>query len=447
MAKNFYICTNCETEYPKWTGKCNSCGEWNSIVITQKTSNSTQRNIENIFNIQEILKINNDCPRRTTNCPELDKLLGGGIIPGAAILIGGEPGIGKSTLMTQLAINTKNSLYISAEESIEQISLRIKRMDYKSDSSFFASSSKLEDIMTTINNNKQIQIVFLDSIQTIYSQEINSTPGSIAQVKHCTHKLIEYAKPLGITLLIISHVNKDGQIAGPKVLEHMVDTVLYFEGDSYNYHRILRTIKNRFGPANEIAIFLMNEKGLQEVTNPSSVFITGEGSNTSGSVIFAGIEGSKPILLEIQALLAPTYMATPRRAVVGWDINRLAMIIAILNTRCGLFLADKEIYLNVAGGFKITETAADMAVAAALISAACNKKLPSKTVVFGEIGLSGISRKTQCSEKRLQESKKLGFINAIIPQQENTKNILNNIPINHISRLRSYIEKEGVDSK
>ncbi|CAK8163306.1 DNA repair protein RadA [Candidatus Xenohaliotis californiensis] len=435
--KKLYTCTECHTYYSKWAGKCDTCGKWNTISQSQAIETNTA---SNIVSINEIKKITINYERYKTGCSELDNALGGGIAPGSAILIGGEPGIGKSTLMTQLALNFTNSLYISAEESIEQISIRIQKFKKTTENVFFASQARLEQIISIITKEKNLKFIFIDSIQTIYSNESSSSPGSIMQVRHCAHKIIELVKNYGITLIIISHVNKDGQIAGPKVLEHMVDTVLYFEGDTYNHYRILRTIKNRFGPANEIAVFTMSDQGLNSVNNPSAIFIPEHSANTTGSVIFAGIEGTRPILLEIQALLAPTYMVTPRRAVVGWDINRLAMIVAILSARCGILLSDKEIYLNVAGGFKISETAADMAIAAALLSAFYNKTMPYKTVLFGEISLSGAFRKTAHGQKRIQESKRLGFHNAITARDKDLHSA-EIIAINHITKLKSYIEQ------
>ena len=340
---------------------------------------------------------------------------------GSVVLIGGDPGIGKSTLLLQTAESLargneqgKNQvIYISGEESVDQIRLRANRTGVKEDSIQLAATTNVSEIINSIDGKKLPTIVIVDSIQTMFLEELSSAPGTVSQVRAAAGELTIFAKKNNITLLIVSHVTKDGQIAGPKVLEHMVDTVLYFEGEKDLHFRILRSIKNRFGAANEIGVFEMNEIGLSEVTNPSELFLTSYDRETSGSIVFAGVEGTRPILVEIQALVSPSFMPTPRRAVVGWDVNRLAMVIAVLSARFGLNLFDKEVYLNIVGGLKIEETAADLACACALISAARDIALPSQTIAIGEIGLSGEVRMVSNLEGRLKEAAKLGFKNCV----------------------------------
>lgn len=368
-----------------------------------------------------------DFPRIKTNIGELDRVLGGGLVQGSVVLIGGDPGIGKSTLLLQtaesLAKGKNQIIYISGEESVDQIRLRAKRMNVAQDSIQLAATTNVADIVNTVKAGATPTIIIIDSIQTMFLDELSSAPGTVSQVRAAAGELTIFAKKNNITLLIVSHVTKDGQIAGPKVLEHMVDTVLYFEGEKDLHFRILRAVKNRFGAANEIGIFEMNEIGLSEVSNPSELFLTSYEHTTSGTAVFAGTSGTRPLLAEIQALVSPSFMPVPRRAVVGWDVNRLAMIIAVLNSRFGLNLFDKEVYLNVVGGLKIEETAADLAVACALISAARDIALPASTIAIGEIGLTGEIRMVSNLEGRLKEAAKLGFKHCLIPQaNEKNKN-------------------------
>ena len=382
-------------------------------------------------------------------------MLGGGLVQGSVVLIGGDPGIGKSTLLLQTAdslAKAKNQIiYISGEESVDQVRLRAKRMGVVEDSIELAATTNVSEIISSIKPGKKPTIVIIDSIQTMFLEELASAPGTVSQVRAAAGELTIFAKKNNITLLIVSHVTKDGQIAGPKVLEHMVDTVLYFEGEKDLHFRILRTVKNRFGAANEIGVFEMNEVGLSEVTNPSELFLTSYERETSGTAVFAGIEGTRPLLAEIQALVSPSFIPTPRRAVVGWDQNRLAMIIAVLNNRFGLNLFDKEVYLNVVGGLKIEETAADLAVACALISAARDIALPSSAIAIGEIGLSGEIRMVSNLEGRLKEAAKLGFKKCLIPQanekNKNFSNLKKSLPelelflISHIRDLAKFFKK------
>ncbi len=406
----------------------------------------------------ELVKLNGeaqDFPRVKVGINELDRVLGGGLVRGSVVLIGGDPGIGKSTLLLQtaesLARSKNHVIYISGEESVDQVRLRAKRMGINQDSIQLASTTNVGEIISSISSEKNPTIVVVDSIQTMFLEELSSAPGTVSQVRAAAGELTIFAKKNNITLLIVSHVTKDGQIAGPKVLEHMVDTVLYFEGEKDLHFRILRAQKNRFGAANEIGVFEMNEIGLSEVSNPSELFLTSYERETSGSIVFAGVEGSRPILVEIQALVSPSFMPTPRRAVVGWDVNRLAMVIAVLSNRFGLSLFDKEVYLNVVGGLKIEETAADLAVACALISAARDIALPSNTIAIGEIGLSGEVRMVSNLEGRLKEAAKLGFKNCLIPRaNEKNKNFaalkkslteLNLQTIGHVRDLSKFFKK------
>lgn len=465
--KTAYSCQSCGSVHFKWAGKCPDCGAWNSLVeefaeggashfsrISDDKKTAKKSDGKKI----ELVKLNGeaqDFPRVKVGINELDRVLGGGLVQGSVVLIGGDPGIGKSTLLLQtaesLAKKKNHVIYISGEESVDQVRLRAKRMGINQDSIELASTTNVGEIISSISSEKNPTIVVVDSIQTMFLEELSSAPGTVSQVRAAAGELTIFAKKNNITLLIVSHVTKDGQIAGPKVLEHMVDTVLYFEGEKDLHFRILRAQKNRFGAANEIGVFEMNEIGLSEVSNPSELFLTSYERETSGSIVFAGVEGSRPILVEIQALVSPSFMPTPRRAVVGWDVNRLAMIIAVLSNRFGLSLFDKEVYLNVVGGLKIEETAADLAVACALISAARDIALPSNTIAIGEIGLSGEVRMVSNLEGRLKEAAKLGFKNCLIPRaNEKNKNFaalkkslteLNLHSIGHVRDLSKFFKK------
>ncbi len=465
--KTAYSCQNCGAVHFKWAGKCPDCGAWNSFVeefaeggnshftrISDDKKSAKKTDGKKL----ELVKLNGeaqDFPRIQVGINELDRVLGGGLVQGSVVLIGGDPGIGKSTLLLQtaesLAKKKVKIIYISGEESVDQVRLRAKRMGIDQDSIEMASTTNVGEIVSSIQAGKQPTVVVIDSIQTMFLDELNSAPGTVSQVRAAAGELTIFAKKNNITLLIVSHVTKDGQIAGPKVLEHMVDTVLYFEGEKDLSFRILRAQKNRFGAANEIGVFEMNEIGLSEVSNPSELFLTSYDRETSGSVVFAGVEGSRPILVEIQALVSPSFIPTPRRAVVGWDSNRLAMIIAVLGNRFGLNLFDKEVYLNIVGGLKVEETAADLAVACALISAARDIALPSNTIAIGEIGLSGEIRMVSNLEGRLKEAAKLGFKNCLIPKaNEKNKNFaslkkslaeLNLKTVSHVRDLSQFFRK------
>ncbi len=420
-----YVCQSCGAVAAKWSGRCGACGSWNTITEERdnagalgapargKRARGTQLDLE---------RLDVDAPeppRRLTGMGELDRVTGGGLVPGSAILVGGEPGIGKSTLLLQVAAAMAHAghgaVYISGEEATAQIRLRAKRLGLQNAPVQTASATNLADILATLKTQAQSGLIVIDSIQTLWSDELDSAPGTVSQVRAASQMLIRLAKASSATLILVGHVTKDGQIAGPKVLEHMVDTVLYFEGDQGHSFRILRAVKNRFGATDEIGVFEMQGTGLCEVANPSELFLGERNSDTPGAAVFAGIEGTRPVLVEIQALIAPSHLATPRRAVVGWDSNRLAMVLAVLDARCGLRLAAHDVYLNVAGGLKISEPAADLAVAAALVSGFSGIALPGNSVYFGEISLSGSVRSVTHMTQRLKEARKLGFTAAMVP--------------------------------
>ena len=466
--KNFYSCQECGTIHKKWAGRCPDCDAWNSLVEEYEfgggapkeggvlTTNLAAKDKEvgqrgNKIELSALESNAVEIPRITVGIGELDRVLGGGLVVGSAVLIGGDPGIGKSTLLIQaaatLAAQNNKVFYISGEESVDQVRLRAKRLGLEKSNIKLATSTNVLDILKTIDVKEPPQIVIIDSIQTMYIDILNSAPGTVSQVRACAGELTVLAKRKNITLIIVSHVTKDGQIAGPKVLEHMVDTVLYFEGERNHQFRILRAIKNRFGAANEIGVFEMNDYGLAEVNNPSELFLSSTNLEVSGTAVFAGMEGTRPILIEIQALIAPSFLPTPRRAVVGWDLNRLAMIIAVLSSRFGLNLGDKEVYLNIAGGLKINEPAADLVVALALISATKDMVLPVKCAIMGEVGLSGEIRMVSHIDVRLKEAVKLGFQNLIIPKSvEKLKNWpkikkdLGDVKVHPISHIRDLIQ-------
>ncbi len=357
-------------------------------------------------------------PRTYCGIAELDRVLGGGMVAASATLVGGDPGIGKSTLLLQAAAAFARSgvktIYVSGEEATAQVRLRAQRLELGDAPVQLAAATNLRDILTTLETEKP-GLAIIDSIQTMWSDQVDSAPGSVSQVRAAAHELTAFAKRRGISVVLVGHVTKEGQIAGPRVVEHMVDTVLYFEGERGHQFRILRSVKNRFGAADEIGVFEMTGRGLQEVTNPSALFLSERGTPQPGSAVFAGIEGTRPVLVEFQALVAPTPHSQPRRSVVGWDGSRLAMILAVLESRCGIPFAGLDVYLNVAGGLKVTEPAADLAVAAALLSAREDSALPEAAVVFGEISLSGGLRPAPQTENRLKEAQKLGFTTAIAP--------------------------------
>ncbi len=429
--KRIYVCNACGSTYSKWMGQCEGCGEWNTLI--EEASENLPTGLGkassakgHIIELSGLKGEEEALPRMISKISEFDRVTGGGLVPGSAILIGGDPGIGKSTILLQAASNLGNTgndvVYISGEESVAQVRMRAERLGLSESPVSLASETNLRDILATLSKGKCPNIVVIDSIQTMYADTIESAPGTVAQVRTCAQELIQFAKKKNVCVILVGHVTKDGQIAGPRVLEHMVDTVLYFEGDRGHQFRILRAVKNRFGGTDEIGVFEMGELGLAEVPNPSALFLGDRDGDVVGSAVFAGMEGSRPMLVEIQALVAQSSLGTPRRAVVGWDNARLAMIIAVLDARCGLGLGAFDIYLNVAGGLKITEPAADLAVAAALISSLSGDPIAEGTVIFGEIALSGEIRPVGQADARLNEAEKLGFSQAFIPSKIKYKN-------------------------
>jgi DNA repair protein RadA/Sms len=418
-----FSCSACGAVHSKWSGRCDACNAWNTIIEDVPLSagpkgKSLGARRGNGINLTDLATQEPPPPRTISGMDELDRVLGGGLVPGSATLVGGDPGIGKSTLLLQAAARFAQAglpvIYVSGEEASAQVRMRAQRLGLGDAPVKLATATALRDILTTLETETP-GLVIIDSIQTMWADNVDSAPGSVAQVRAAAHELTTFAKRKGSSVILVGHVTKEGQIAGPRVVEHMVDTVLYFEGERGHQFRILRSVKNRFGPADEIGVFEMTGQGLAEVANPSALFLSGRGDPAPGSVVFAGIEGTRPVLVEMQALVAPTPHSQPRRAVVGWDSGRLAMILAVLEARCGIPFAGLDVYLNVAGGIKISEPAADLAVAAALLSAREDAALPAQAVLFGEISLSGALRPVSQTENRLKEAKKLGFTSAIIP--------------------------------
>lgn len=430
--KTVFICRECGREYPKWTGKCLSCGAWNSLEETTPISLPSSKSAPSKpLEYSRITEIPEDSEVRwSTGVSELDRVLGGGLVKGSLVLIGGDPGIGKSTLLLQICGNMGNEhtiLYVSGEESERQLSLRAKRLGVNAENLFISSCNSCESIIRAVCENKP-EAVVIDSIQTITSDALSSSAGSIVQVRECTGAFMRMAKSEEIPVFIVSHVNKDGGIAGPKIMEHIVDTVLYFEGDKQLSFRILRAVKNRFGSTNEIGVFSMDDDGLREVGNPSETMLSGREKNVSGSTVLCAVEGTRPILAEIQALAAKSGFTNARRVATGFDLNRLYMLIAVLEKRAGFVLAGLDVYVNIIGGLKIDEPAADLAVAAALWSAVTGKVASYDTVMFGEIGLGGELRAVSRARERVKEAERLGFKRVIMPKNS-LKNIDSNIEI------------------
>ncbi|WPX96383.1 DNA repair protein RadA [Candidatus Bandiella woodruffii] len=450
MSKNkMFVCQNCGTVFQKWQGKCDECGTWSSIteeiLDSQISKKISRKDIISLSELSNLSDISVDFSRIDTNITEVNRLLGGGLVSSSAILIAGDPGIGKSTLILELCNKLANqdftTIYISGEEALSQIKLRAERLGVLNKHIHIANTTSLEHLLAMVGKIKPLLLV-IDSVQTLYFEKLDSPPGTISQIRICTHELIQVCKKNNVTLILIGHITKEGQIAGPKVLEHMVDVVLSFEGENTQQFRIIRATKNRYGSTNEIALFEMSSKGLHEVTNPSEIFLPQEkdGVDKQGSCIFASIEGTRTILLEVQALVVPSFLPTPRRATIGWDYNRLAMLIAVLNAKMNINLMNKEIYLNIVGGLKVNETAADLAVVASLISANKNISIPRDMIFFGEVGLSGEVRQVNNTENRLIEASKLGFKKAIIPSQRKKFSCnMEIIELKHINELKKVL--------
>ena len=447
-----YACQECGATSTKWAGRCEACGAWNSIleeIPREPAPRGLGRRAGRRLELVAMQGTDPEPPRLTTGIAEFDRAVGGGLVRGSAVLISGDPGIGKSTLALQAAAGLAGAgmacIFISGEESVEQVRLRARRLGLAEAAVRLAAATSVRDILTSLDDPGGAEVVVIDSIQTMYVDSLDSAPGTVAQVRTSAHELIHFAKRRGTVLLLVGHVTKEGLIAGPRVLEHMVDTVLYFEGERSHQFRILRAVKNRYGATDEIGVFAMTDRGLDEVPNPSALFLGERDRDECGAAVFAGIEGSRPVLVEIQALVAPSPLATPRRAVVGWDSGRLAMVMAVLDARCGLALGGNDVYLNVAGGLRIFEPAADAAVAAALISSVTGVPLPATTVVFGEIGLSGEVRQVSQTDLRLKEAAKLGFTKALMPRRRRAdeSNRAAPLAVHEIARLRDLVALLG----
>jgi DNA repair protein RadA/Sms len=450
MAKSraSYVCQNCGAITQRWQGKCDSCGEWNTIIeegaaLGIGAASARKGAAGRPFPLEDLSGHSASIARIVTGIGELDRVAGSGFVPGSATLIGGEPGIGKSTLLIQacaaLARRGGRVVYVSGEESTEQVRLRAQRLGLATAPVQLAAQTLVEDIVATLGSGDPPRFVIIDSIQTMWTDSIDSAPGTVSQVRASAQALIRFAKTSGAAVILVGHVTKDGQIAGPRVVEHMVDAVMSFEGDGAHAFRILRASKNRFGATDEIGVFEMTGLGLAEVPNPSALFLAGRDGAAPGAAVFAGVEGARPVLVEIQALVAPTALGTPRRAVVGWDSSRLAMVLAVLEAHGGLKLGQHDVYLNVAGGLRINEPAADLAAAAALVSSLVGVARPHDGVYFGEIALSGAARAVGHAGLRLKEAAKLGFTRATLPPLPREGEDMGRIVLSTVSSVASLV--------
>src|SRR6202030_2165870 len=418
-AQNF-VCQSCGAASARWAGRCDACGGWNTLVEEGAATATRGSRKGRLFVIEPLKGQTLEAPRLASGVAEFDRVTGGGLVRGSVLLLGGDPGIGKSTLLIEVAAayarHGHRAVYISGEEAVAQVRLRAERLGLADATVELAAETSVEDIIATLSQGTAPHLLVIDSIQTMWTQAVEAAPGTGTQARASAGELIRFAKRSGAAVILVGHVTKDGQIAGPRVVEHMVDAVLSFEGEGSHQFRILRAVKNRFGPTDEIGVFEMTGLGLQEIANPSELFLSERDLGSPGTAVFAGIEGSRPLLVEIQALVAPTSLGTPRRAVVGWDPSRLAMVLAVLEAHCGIKLSGHDVYLNVAGGLRIQEPAADLAAAAALVSSLANAPLPPDAVYFGEVALSGAIRPVAQPPARLKEAAKLGFARAVLPQ-------------------------------
>ncbi|RNF36264.1 DNA repair protein RadA [Paracoccus methylarcula] len=447
MAKSVstFTCTACGATHKKWAGRCDACGAWNTITEEAPLSQGPGRSLGaakgRAVPLSGLATEEPPPPRSHSGLAELDRVLGGGLVPGSAVLVGGDPGIGKSTLLLQgaaaFARAGLSAVYISGEEASAQVRMRAGRLGLTDSPVRLGAETNLRNILTTLDREKP-DLAIIDSVQTLWADHVEAAPGSVAQVRAAAHELVTFAKRSGVAIVIVGHVTKDGQIAGPRVVEHMVDTVLYFEGERGHQFRILRSVKNRFGPADEIGVFEMTGAGLAEVANPSALFLSERGQPVPGSAVFAGIEGTRPVLTEVQALVAPSTLASPRRTVVGLDSGRVSTIIAVLEARCGIPFAGLDVFLNVAGGMRVNEPAADLAIAGALLSAREDSALPPEAVLFGEISLSGALRPVAQAENRLKEAQKLGFSQAILPEGQKVEG-LGGMGVTRIADLTGFV--------
>ena len=448
--KTLYSCTECGASEPKWQGQCPSCLAWNTLVETLEEGTSSNRyanKFEGLAQSASLQKLSSiqaaDIARHATGISEFDRVLGGGLVEGGVVLIGGDPGIGKSTLLLQVLCHlgqTAQAIYVSGEESPQQIAMRAKRLGLDASEVELLAEINLEKILATLQTHKP-HIAVIDSIQTVYSEALQSAPGSVAQVRECSAQLTRLAKQLGITVILVGHVTKDGTLAGPRVLEHIVDTVLYFEGDQNSSFRLIRAFKNRFGAVNELGVFAMTEKGLREVANPSALFLSHHDSQVAGSCITVTMEGTRPLLIEIQALVDESHAPSPKRLCVGLEQNRLAMLLAVLHRHAGIPCFDQDVFINAVGGVKIAEPAVDLAVLLSIVSSLKNKPLDNKLIVFGEVGLAGEVRPVQGGQMRLKEAAKLGFSKAIVPKSNAPKAKIAGLEVIAVERLEQALQQ------
>jgi DNA repair protein RadA/Sms len=445
-AKTVYTCTECGGQAPKWQGQCPSCNAWNTLVETIAEASSASRfaSLAQTAGLQKLAEVEAaEVPRHPTGIVEFDRVLGGGLVPGGVVLIGGDPGIGKSTLLLQTLCHIggqQRVVYVSGEESPQQIAMRAKRLGLDASSVELLAEINLEKIVAILQTHKP-NVAVIDSIQTLYSEALQSAPGSVAQVRECSAQLTRLAKQLGITVILVGHVTKEGSLAGPRVLEHIVDTVLYFEGDPNSSFRLVRAFKNRFGAVNELGVFAMTEKGLREVSNPSALFLSHHTEEVAGSCITVTQEGTRPLLVEVQALVDEAHAPNPKRLCVGLEQNRLAMLLAVLHRHAGVACFDQDVFVNAVGGVRIGEPAADLAVLLAIVSSLKNKPLPQKLIVFGEVGLAGEVRPVQRGQERLKEAAKLGFTHAIVPKANQPKQAVKDIEVYGVDRLEQALAR------
>jgi DNA repair protein RadA/Sms len=452
-----FVCQACGAVTSRWSGKCASCGGWNSIVEEAPAASGPPALVAikggkgRIAAFEGLEAGREDPPRFPTGMVELDRVLGGGLVPGSAVLVGGDPGIGKSTLLLQAAAALAQSgasvVYLSGEEAPAQVRMRAARLGLSQAPVALGTETNLANIIATLGKGRPPTLIVIDSVQTLWSEAIEAAPGTISQLRGCASALVSHAKSTGSTLVLVGHVTKDGQIAGPKVIEHVVDTVLYFEGQSGHQFRILRAVKNRFGPTDEIGVFEMRYEGLRQVENPSALFLSDRDRGAPGTAVFAGMEGTRPILVELQVLVAPSLLSMPRRAVVGWDPNRLAMLIAVLEARCGVRLGNHDVYLNVAGGLKLADPAADLAAAAALLSSFTGHPVSEDAVYFGEVSLTGAIRTVGHMDQRLKEAAKLGFTRAVVPAACMPDRELKDLRLTPLSQLGDLVALFGATDR
>jgi len=446
--KSIYFCSACGAQASKWSGQCADCGAWNTLYETAAISNP-RRGLSTVGYAGEMERIHllhevapETVQRIATGVGEFDRVLGGGLVPGSVTLIGGDPGIGKSTLLLQAIVNLSrscNTLYVTGEESLQQISLRARRLDLSDSGVALLAATSVESILQQAQQAKP-QVMVIDSIQTMYTEQLNSAPGAVAQVRECAAQLVRYAKQSHTALFLVGHVTKEGTLAGPRVLEHMVDTVLYFEGDAGQRFRLVRAFKNRFGAVNELGVFAMTDKGLREVSNPSAIFLSRHQQEVTGSAVMVTLEGSRPLLVEVQALVDDSQLANPRRVTVGFEHNRLAMLLAVLHRHGGVVTADQDVFANVVGGVRVSETGADLPVLLAIVSSLRNRCLPRDLVVFGEVGLAGEIRPVPNGQERLNEAQKHGYQRALVPAANAPRKPIKGMQVTAVATLAAALD-------